>query len=123
MVELVLHQQSTPIPTQEAAEAVQTMPQKLEALAVLEVAVKDVLQAMVRLLVQLTPAAVAAVEKRLHLDLTAVTAAQVLSSSKCPDTITATFSAGVTQTSATAGGFTTYTVTATSTTSESVQFS
>jgi hypothetical protein len=36
---------------------------------------------------------------------------------------TATFSGGVTQTNATAGGFTVYTVTATSTTSETVSFS
>jgi hypothetical protein len=42
---------------------------------------------------------------------------------KIPDTYTATFSGGVTQTSATSGGFKTYIVTATSTTSETVTFS
>ena len=42
---------------------------------------------------------------------------------KIPDTYTATFSAGVTQTSSTSGGFKVYTVTATSTTSETVTFS
>jgi hypothetical protein len=42
---------------------------------------------------------------------------------KIPSTKSATFSAGVTQSSATAGGFTVYTVTATSTTSETVTFS
>jgi hypothetical protein len=42
---------------------------------------------------------------------------------KIPDTYTATFSGGVTQTSSTAGGFKTYIVTATSTTSETVTFS
>jgi hypothetical protein len=41
---------------------------------------------------------------------------------KIPDTNTATFSGGVTQTSTTSGGFKTYTVTATSTTSETVTF-
>jgi hypothetical protein len=41
---------------------------------------------------------------------------------KTPDTVTATFSGGVTQTSSTAGGFTVYTVTATSTTGETVTF-
>ena len=42
---------------------------------------------------------------------------------KIPSTNTATFSGGVTQTNATSGGFTVYTVTATSTTSETVSFS
>lgn len=42
---------------------------------------------------------------------------------KIPSAYTATFSAGVTQTNSTAGGFTTYVVTATSTTSETVTFS
>jgi hypothetical protein len=42
---------------------------------------------------------------------------------KIPDTRTATFSGGVTQTSTTSGGFKIYTVTATSTTSETVTFS
>ena len=42
---------------------------------------------------------------------------------KIPDTYTATFSGGVTQTSTTSGGFKIYTVTATSTTSETVTFS
>ncbi len=42
---------------------------------------------------------------------------------KYPDTYTATFSAGVTETTATSGGFKTTTVTATSTTSETVTFS
>jgi hypothetical protein len=42
---------------------------------------------------------------------------------KIPDTRTATFSGGVTQTSTTGGGFKTYTITATSTTSETVTFS
>jgi len=42
---------------------------------------------------------------------------------KIPDTYTATFSGGVTQTSSTSGGFKTYIVTATSTTSETVTFS
>jgi len=42
---------------------------------------------------------------------------------KIPDSYTATFSGGVTQTSSTSGGFKTYTVTATSTTSETVTFS
>jgi hypothetical protein len=42
---------------------------------------------------------------------------------KIPDTRSASFSAGVTQTSSTAGGFTVFTVTATSTTSETVIFS
>jgi hypothetical protein len=41
---------------------------------------------------------------------------------KIPDSVTATFSGGVTQTSSTAGGYTTYTVTATSG-SETVEFS
>jgi hypothetical protein len=41
---------------------------------------------------------------------------------KIPDTRSASFSAGVTQTSSTAGGFTVFTVTATSTTSETVIF-
>jgi hypothetical protein len=41
---------------------------------------------------------------------------------KTPDTRTATFSAGVTVSSSTAGGFTTHIVTATSTTSETVTF-
>jgi hypothetical protein len=41
---------------------------------------------------------------------------------KVPSDLTATFSGGVTQTSSTAGGFTVYTVTATSTTSETVTF-
>jgi hypothetical protein len=41
---------------------------------------------------------------------------------KVPDTVTASFTSGVTQTSSTAGGFTVYTVTATSTTSEKVTF-
>ena len=42
---------------------------------------------------------------------------------KIPSTFTATFSAGVTETNSTAGGFTTHIVTATSTTSETVTFS
>jgi hypothetical protein len=42
---------------------------------------------------------------------------------KIPDTRTATFSGGVTQSSTTSGGFKIYTVTATSTTSETVTFS
>jgi hypothetical protein len=42
---------------------------------------------------------------------------------KIPSTYTATFSGGVTQTSTTSGGFKIYTVTATSTTSETVTFS
>jgi hypothetical protein len=42
---------------------------------------------------------------------------------KAPDSLTASFSGGVTQTNSTAGGFTTYVVTATSTTSETVTFS
>jgi hypothetical protein len=41
---------------------------------------------------------------------------------KIPSTYTATFSGGVTQTSTTSGGFKIYTVTATSTTSETVSF-
>jgi hypothetical protein len=41
---------------------------------------------------------------------------------KVPSTITATFSGGVTQSSSTSGNFTIYTVTATSTTSETVTF-
>jgi hypothetical protein len=41
---------------------------------------------------------------------------------KVPDTITATFSGGVTSSSSTSGNFTVYTVTATSTTSETVTF-
>jgi hypothetical protein len=40
-----------------------------------------------------------------------------------PSARTATFSGGVTQTSATVGGFKVYTITATSTTSETVTFS
>jgi hypothetical protein len=39
-----------------------------------------------------------------------------------PDTVTATFSGGVTQSSTTGGGFKIYSVTATSTTSETVSF-
>ena len=42
---------------------------------------------------------------------------------KTPDSVTATFSGGVTQTSTTSGGFKIYTVTATSTSSETVLFS
>jgi len=42
---------------------------------------------------------------------------------KIPDTRTATFTGGVTETNSTAGGFTVYTITATSTTSETVTFS
>jgi hypothetical protein len=42
---------------------------------------------------------------------------------KIPDVYTATFSGGVTQSSTTSGGFKIYTVTATSTTSETVTFS
>jgi uncharacterized protein YukJ len=42
---------------------------------------------------------------------------------KIADTFSATFSAGVTQTSSTSGSFKIYTVTATSTTSETVTFS
>jgi hypothetical protein len=41
---------------------------------------------------------------------------------KYPDTVTATFSAGVTQSTSTAGGFKVSTITATSTTSETVTF-
>jgi hypothetical protein len=41
---------------------------------------------------------------------------------KVPSTITATFSGGVTSSSSTSGGFNIYTVTATSTTSETVTF-
>jgi hypothetical protein len=42
---------------------------------------------------------------------------------KIPSTNTATFSGGVTQSSTTSGGYTIYTVTATSTASETVIFS
>jgi hypothetical protein len=42
---------------------------------------------------------------------------------KIPSANTATFSGGVTQTSTTSGGYKIYTVTATSTTSETVTFS
>jgi hypothetical protein len=42
---------------------------------------------------------------------------------KIPDTITATFTGGVTETNSTSGGFKIYVVTATSTTSEKVTFS
>jgi hypothetical protein len=42
---------------------------------------------------------------------------------KIPDLFTATFSGGVTSSLSTAGGFNIYTVTATSTTSETVTFS
>jgi hypothetical protein len=42
---------------------------------------------------------------------------------KVPSNITATFSGGVTQSSSTSGNFTIYTVTATSTTGETVTFS
>jgi hypothetical protein len=42
---------------------------------------------------------------------------------KIPDTRTATFSGGVTETNSTAGGYTTYIVTATSNTSQTVTFS
>lgn len=42
---------------------------------------------------------------------------------KIPDTVTATFTGGVTQSSVTSGGFKTITVTATTTTSETVTFS
>jgi hypothetical protein len=42
---------------------------------------------------------------------------------KIPEARTATFSGGVTQSSTTSGGFKIYTVTATSTTSETVTFS
>jgi hypothetical protein len=42
---------------------------------------------------------------------------------KIPDTKTATFTGGVTETNSTAGGYTTYIVTATSTTNETVTFS
>jgi hypothetical protein len=42
---------------------------------------------------------------------------------KVPDGYNATFSGGVTQTSTVVGGFTIYTITATSTTSETVTFS
>ena len=41
---------------------------------------------------------------------------------KIPDTITATFSAGVTSSTSTSGGFKVITVTATSSTSETVKF-
>jgi hypothetical protein len=42
---------------------------------------------------------------------------------KTPENLSASFTGGVTQTNSTAGGFTIYTVTATSTTSETVTFS
>jgi hypothetical protein len=51
-----------------------------------------------------------------------VTAVQAWSSLKSPDTVTATFSGGVTSKLSTAGGFNIYTVTATSTTGETVTF-
>ena len=42
---------------------------------------------------------------------------------RIPSSLTATFSAGVTQANSSSGGFTTYDITATSTTSETVTFS
>jgi hypothetical protein len=62
----------------------QIMPLKPEVLAVLAVVVKVVHQATEPLMEIPTLAVVEVVEKKLHLGLTAVTADQALSLSKCP---------------------------------------